>query len=159
LKGKIELRLQPNPRDIFAGIIQKGECFDLSVCNPPFHASSAEAQAGSNRKLSNLKRQKISKTTLNFGGQHNELWCEGGEDRFVQNMIDQSKLFAESVLWFSTLISKQSILPGVYQALKKADAAEVKTLPMGQGNKTSRIVAWTFFSPEQQKKWIETTWK
>lgn len=159
LKGKIELRLQPKPNDIFAGIIQNGERFDLSVCNPPFHASSAEAQAGSKRKLGNLKGRKDSKTALNFGGQHNELWCEGGEEKFVRHMVNQSKPFADSVLWFSTLISKQSNLPGVYEALKKAEAAEVKTIPMGQGNKISRIVAWTFHGPEQQKTWMASRWK
>jgi len=27
---------------------------------------------------------------------------------------------------------------------------------MSQGNKTSRIVAWTFLTKEQQKKWVDT---
>jgi len=35
---------------------------------------------------------------------------------------------------------------------------EVKTIPMGQGNKTSRIVAWTFLSKEQQKEWRNKRW-
>ncbi len=146
LKGKIEIRLQSNTAVIFQGIIQKNEYFDLSICNPPFHASLEDAQHGTLRKLSNLKRKKITKPILNFGGQYNELWCEGGEERFVQNMILQSKEFATSCYWFSTLISKQSKLKGVYKTLKKVEASEVKTIPMGQGNKTSRIVAWTFFA-------------
>jgi 23S rRNA (adenine1618-N6)-methyltransferase len=29
---------------------------------------------------------------------------------------------------------------------------------MGQGNKTSRIVAWTFLTKEQQKIWKNTKW-
>jgi len=158
LKGKIEFRLQHNPNDIFYGIIQKDECFDLSICNPPFHASMAEAQFGTLRKLSNLKHEKITKPTLNFGGQSNELWCKGGEGQFVRNMIHQSKQFSASCFWFSTLISKQSHIASAYKALKKAEAIEVKTIPMGQGNKTSRIIAWTFLSREQQQKWVNTRW-
>jgi len=46
----------------------------------------------------------------------------------------------------------------VYDALTKAETVEVKTTPMGQGNKSGRIVAWTFLSREQQKKWVNTRW-
>jgi len=146
LKGKVELRLQVNPASIFQGIIREGERFDLTICNPPFHASQAEAQAGTVRKLKNLKQQKAVKTVLNFGGQHNELWTAGGEEQFVRNMIAESKQFAHSCRWFSTLISKESNLRGVYKSLEKAGAKTVKTIPMEQGNKTSRIVAWSYFS-------------
>ncbi len=158
LKGKITLRLQPNAKDIFLGIVQKDERFDLTICNPPFHASLQEAQSGTLRKLSNLNNKRITKPTLNFGGKNNELWCEGGEGKFVQRMISQSKPFSSSCFWFSTLISKSSNLKSVYAALKHAEVFEVKTIPMHQGNKTSRIVAWTYLPREQQKKWISERW-
>ncbi len=158
LKGKVELRLQANPKDIFYGIITKDERIDLSICNPPFHASPAEAKSGSLRKVRNLSGKKITKPILNFGGQNAELWYEGGERKFVRNMIRESKKFADSCFWFSSLISKQSNLKSVYEALKNAEASEVKTIPMGQGNKTSRIVAWTFLSKEQQKEWRNKRW-
>ena len=158
LGDAIELRLQNNPKDFFYGIIQKDELIDFTVCNPPFHASLAEAQSGTLRKLSNLNHKKITKPILNFGGQNNELWCEGGEERFVREMIRESKKFASSCFWFSTLVSKQSNLKSAYKALEKAKAVEVKTIPMGQGNKTSRIVAWTFLNKEQQNKWRNTRW-
>jgi len=158
LKGKIEIRLQNNQKDIFQSIIQENELIDISICNPPFHASSTEAQSGSVRKLHNLTGKKISKPTLNFGGQKNELWCEGGEVRFVRDMILQSKQFSTSCFWFTTLIAKEAHLKSIYQALKKVSATEIKTIPMGQGNKTSRIVAWTFFEEEQQKEWVNMRW-
>lgn len=158
LKGKIELRLQNNPKDIFFGIIQNDEKYDVTICNPPFHASLAEAKSGTLRKLSNLNHEKISKPNLNFGGQKDELWCYGGEERFVRDMIRQSKFFCDSCFWFSTSVSKQSHLKRIYEALKKAGAIELKTIPMGQGNKSSRIVAWTFLTQEQQEKWINTRW-
>lgn len=154
LKGKVELRLQDHPKDIFRGIIQKDERFDATICNPPFHTSLAAAQSGTLRKLNNLKQRKITKPILNFGGQNSELWCEGGEERFVCDMIRQSRQFADSCLWFSTLISKESNLKSVYEALKNVAAIEVKTIPIGHGNKISRIVSWTFLSQEQQKEWL-----
>ena len=159
LKGKVELRLQKNPRDIFRGIIKPGERIDLTVCNPPFHASLAEAKAGTLRKLTNLKQQKVAKPTLNFGGQKAELWCEGGERRFVTDMAYQSRQFAASCFWFTTLVSKQVNLKSMYQALKQANALEVKTIPMSQGNKASRIVAWTFLNQEQQQEWVQDRWR
>ena len=74
-------------------------------------------------------------------------------------MIRESKKFAENCFWFSTLVSKKPNLKGIYKALEKTDATEIKTIPMGTGNKSSRIVAWTFLSKEAQKEWRETRWK
>ncbi|ALJ00041.1 23S rRNA (adenine(1618)-N(6))-methyltransferase RlmF [Rufibacter tibetensis] len=158
LKGQIECRLQPNPKDIFRGVFQKDERFDITLSNPPFHASAAEAQSGSIRKLRNLKQQNTKKPVLNFGGQSNELWCAGGEETFIANMIKQSKEFASSCFWFTTLVSKSTNLKGTYKALETVGAAEVKTIPMSQGNKISRMVAWTFLTPNQQKEWVQTRW-
>lgn len=158
LQDHVECRLQSNPKNIFTGIIRPDEVFDLSICNPPFHASAAEAQAGTLRKLSNLQQEKITALKLNFGGQQGELWCFGGEEKFVRDMINQSRQFAPSCCWFSTLISKKTNLPAIYIALDKVAATEVKTIPMGQGHKTSRIVAWTFLSKDEQKEWKNTRW-
>jgi 23S rRNA (adenine1618-N6)-methyltransferase len=158
LKRNIELRFQENPNDIFHGIMERNEPIDLAICNPPFHTSLEEAQKGTLRKLSSLNHKKVTVPVLNFGGQSNELWCDGGEERFVRNMIRQSKQFSTNCFWFSTLISKQSHLDGIYDALKKAKAIEIKTVSMGQGTKISRIVAWTFLTPIQQKKWLDNKW-
>ena len=105
-----------------------------------------------------MNHKKITTPTLNFGGQNTELWCEGGEERFVRDMIRQSKQFGSNCFWFTTQISKQSHLESVYDALKNAGALEVKTITMGQGTKVSRIVAWTFLKKDQQTGWINTRW-
>jgi len=159
LSQKVEIRRQANPLDIFRGIVKGDEKFDLTSCNPPFHASAADSQTATLRKLSNLKNQRIKRPELNFGGQNNELWCDGGEERFVRDMIYQSSNFSGSCFWFSTLISKQSNLKKAYQELDKAKAVEVKTLPMAQGNKVSRVIAWTFLTKEQQMQWVSSRWK
>ncbi|QHI38719.1 Ribosomal RNA large subunit methyltransferase F [Kordia antarctica] len=144
LKDNIEIRQQTNPNQIFKGILEHSECISITICNPPFHKSAKEALAGTTRKLQNLKGTKNAKPELNFGGQSNELWCKGGEKKFIKNMITESKLFGKSCLWFTTLVSKEANLPAIYDALKLVNATTVKTIPMGQGNKISRIVAWSF---------------
>lgn len=144
LKEGVELRLQPNAKDIFRGAIQEDEKFTLSMCNPPFHASAEAAASATKRKLRNLKSKGAD--TLNFGGQHNELWCEGGEIAFLKNMCRQSKHHADNVTWFTSLVSKKENVRPLKVLLKKLGATNVKTISMGQGTKTSRILAWSFTS-------------
>lgn len=151
LKNAIECRWQNNAQHIFKGIIQPEERFDLTLCNPPFHASAAEANAGTIRKWKNLGKK--PQAALNFGGQNAELWCKGGEETFVCKMVEESTLFSENCLWFTSLISKKTTLPKVYNMLKKVKALEVKTIEMAQGQKVSRFVAWTFLSKSAQQEW------
>lgn len=156
LLNNVACRWQASSKNIFKGIIQSEEYFDLTLCNPPFHASMAEAKAGTERKWKNLG--KSNKNTLNFGGQNNELWCEGGEEVFVSNMIEESTIFANQCFWFTSLISKKTTLPRAYSLLKKVKALEVKTIDMAQGQKVSRILAWTFLSKNQQENWRTNRW-
>jgi 23S rRNA (adenine1618-N6)-methyltransferase len=158
LKEHVEIREQSNPPFIFEGVIKENEKFDLSICNPPFHSTLEEAQEANIKKVSNLKHQRVSSAAKNFGGVSNELWCFGGEAKFVTDMIRQSKQFADSVFWFSSLVSKVENLKNIYAALTKIGAVEVKTMAMSQGSKKSRIVAWTFLKPEEQAKWIAERW-
>ena len=141
LTDAIQIRLQPNPEHIFKGVIKPTERFDITLCNPPFHASAEEAAAGSQRKLNNLGK---TKQVLNFGGQHVELWYPGGEVSFIRQMILESSEIAEQCRWFTSLVSKSANLPFIHTLLERAGAAEVKTVEMAQGQKVSRFVAWTF---------------
>jgi 23S rRNA (adenine1618-N6)-methyltransferase len=158
LAGLIDLRLQKKPSDIFRGIIKSDEIFDVTICNPPFHSSPENAHAATLRKRSNLNSKNITGTILNFGGQNSELWTHGGEESFVRRMIDESSRIPEKCLWFTTLISKKTTMAGVYKTLKRVKTLEVKTINMAQGQKISRVVAWTFLNKNQQKKWISERW-
>lgn len=155
LEDEIECRFQDFPKTIFRGIIKPGETFDLVVCNPPFHKSLEDAQAGTQRKWSNLGYKKSVKPVLNFSGQYHELWCEGGETAFVQRMIEQSKEVATRCLWFTSLVSKKENLYPIYWALKQTKVKDIKTIDMAQGQKSSRFVAWSFFSEEERKEWAK----
>lgn len=144
LAHKIELRLQKDNRKIFDGIIAPDDYFDVTICNPPFHSSREEAEDVTLRKLSSLKGERVNKARLNFGGNANELWCEGGELRFLLNMISESQKFKNNCGWFTCLVSKEKNLDKLCAKLKAANASEYKIIPMHQGTKSSRILAWRF---------------
>jgi len=159
LKNRVDLRIQKHTDAIFKNILQENEYVDLTICNPPFHASAEEALAVNKRKNNQLKPSEPGKSVRNFGGQSNELWCVGGEDVFVRQMITESIAFKNNCFWFTTLISKQSNMRRAHAALEKAGTSEIKIIPMGQGNKTSRILAWTFLDAGQQRDWAKSRWK
>jgi len=153
LKNAITIRLQTVKSDIFKNIINKEEHFDLTICNPPFHASAEEAMAGSQRKVRNLGSKNYVKPVLNFGGQHHELWTTGGEIAFISKMITESKIYSNQCFWFTTIVSKSESLPAIYAMLDRAAAVDVRTNNMVTGNKITRIVGWTFLNAQQQKEW------
>jgi 23S rRNA (adenine1618-N6)-methyltransferase len=159
LAENIELRFQASRLAVFDGVMKADELFDLTMCNPPFHASADDAQAGAQRKWRNLGKQSGRQPVLNFGGQSAELYCDGGEEAFIGRMVTDSAKHAERCLWYTTLVSKSASLPVVYRALKKVGALEVRTIDMAQGQKKSRIVAWTFLDRKQQMEWRAARWK
>ncbi|QDD91497.1 23S rRNA (adenine(1618)-N(6))-methyltransferase RlmF [Pseudomonas oryzihabitans] len=141
----IELRRQPDPQAIFAGILQPGEHYAATLCNPPFHASPTDAVRGSQRKWKNLGKTTGKQVPLlNFGGQAAELWCPGGEAAFIERMIGESRRFAPQVGWFTCLVSKASNLPVLQAALRREQASETRVVAMAQGQKQSRFLAWRF---------------
>ncbi|WP_434666498.1 23S rRNA (adenine(1618)-N(6))-methyltransferase RlmF [Aeromonas sp. NJAU223] len=153
LGNQIECRHQPDAKQIFRGILGSKERFMLTLCNPPFHASLAEASKGTERKLRNLGKAQAGAPVLNFGGQKAELWCEGGEAAFLATMIAQSQVFGAQCLWFSSLVSKKENLPAANKALARVGAKEVRVLEMTQGNKISRILAWSFLDEASRVAW------
>lgn len=144
LSEKIEIRQQQNNANIFKGIILPGEFYHATICNPPFYASEEEANKSTLRKLKKLNPEKsVLELERNFKGHPNELWCNGGEALFIKRMVKQSTQFKEQVGWFTTLVSKNEVLPKIYKLLNKVHATH-QTLEMQNGNKITRVVAWRF---------------
>lgn len=150
LTGSIDCRFQPEAGQLLAGVVKRGEVFDAVMCNPPFYPSLAAATAGTTRKTTNLGKGRRPTPVRNFGGQANELWYPGGEEAFVRNLVKESEEIPTSSFWFTALISQNQTLPGIYKELQWAEAVEVRTIDMAQGQKKSRLVAWTFLTPAQQ---------
>ena len=145
---EITLRQQSKRENTFRGVLQPQDAFHVTLCNPPFHASAEKANSGTQRKWRGLGKGRSK--TLNFGGQNAELWCPGGEIKFIASMIEQSTEFAEQCLWFSSLVSKKKNLEPIYRILRKAKVADFRVVEMAQGQKTSRFIAWTFLKRGQR---------
>lgn len=157
IKADISLRQQEQANDIFNGVVQKDDYFDFCMCNPPFHKSAKEAQVGSQRKVKNLQRHSHKRQSsisapnktsqvaqLNFAGQANELWCQGGELAFIQRMLEQSMQFKAQIGWFTCLVSRKEHLAPITNSLAYHKVPEYKIIDMAQGQKISRFVAWRF---------------
>ena len=155
LELAIELRLQTQRGKIFTGVVKPGERFDLCLSNPPFHSSAAIAESTNRRKWRNFGILENAATgALNFGGKGAELWCTGGEASFIKRMINESVAVRDQVLWFSSLVSKAGNVLDIHKQLKKVGALDVLTVPMAQGNKQSRFVAWSFLAANQRSVWV-----
>ncbi len=150
LAGRVVLRRQRSSLSAFRGVVEPGERFAACICNPPFHASADEAGSGAQRKLRNLSGAPTSGAVLNFAGKNTELWCPGGELAFIRRMIAESAQTPETCGWFTTLVSKQAHLPALERALQAVRPHAVKILPMSQGQKQSRILAWRFGAVEKK---------
>lgn len=141
LQASIKLRHQPDAQQLFKSVVLTDECFTLSLCNPPFFSSAQQAQQQNQRKWKGLGKKN---TQRNFGGQSNELWCAGGEVAFISRMISQSVEVQHQITWFTTLVSRESILPALYKQLKTVRVKDIRTVDMAQGQKKSRFIAWRF---------------
>jgi 23S rRNA (adenine1618-N6)-methyltransferase len=137
----IEIRHQNNKSNLFKGIINPGEYFDFTMCNPPFYASEEEAVKAKQAKQRNLNIPRNAQR--NFAGQANELWCNGGEALFIKRLIKESVQFSKQVGWFTSLVSRKQNLEKITKQLDKLKATH-QVIPMEQGKKKSRLIAWKF---------------
>lgn len=144
LREGISLRLQVSEKRILEGVIRKTDRFDAVMCNPPFHESEEQVRAATRRKWKNLGKEKAEEAMRNFGGRSHELWCAGGEEAFIRRMVRESVAFATYVEWFTSLVAKKNRLDAILQEVRTAGATDVRVVEMGQGQKTSRFVAWQF---------------
>lgn len=157
---RISLVRQPDPAKVFNGVVPSdGAFFDFTMCNPPFHSSAAEAEAGTRRKLRNLRgRDAGQRPTLNFAGVADELVCPGGELGFIRRMIAESAGWGRRVHWFTSLVSKAEHVKELERAIDAAGGRERVVLPMATGNKSTRVLAWTFLRDGERKVWREARW-
>lgn len=153
LSDTVTLRTQPFSSLVFKGVIQAKEKFDFVMCNPPFHSSAEEVRKVGLKKVRNLTGKDIQHAVRNFSGVHTELWCEGGERKFILNMISESVAYQNQCLWFTSMVSKSESISYLADKIDSVSAYEAKIIEMSQGNKISRIIAWTFLDKKQQEEW------
>jgi len=152
LSNAIKLIQQKDASQIFKGILNEDTKLSATICNPPFYKSQEDAMQANARKLEGLGKQ--SDEVRNFSGKQQELWYKGGEKAFIHTYAYESAQFKTNCFWYTTLVSKKENAESLLPSLKKMGATVVKTIPMHQGNKVTRVVAWTFLTDEEQKNWI-----
>lgn len=142
LSRKIVFQLQENREQIFEGILNKEDYFDLVVCNPPFYASREENWQKTTKKFHNLHKGKRGVPVQNFGGHPNELWCKGGERKFVRDMINESIRHKSQLGWITSLVSNKENLKPLIAVLEYNKASKIEIINTAQGQKAMRILAW-----------------
>ena len=150
LTEAITLKLQTDSTHIFERILNKEDKFSAVLCNPPFYKSQEDAMEANARKLEGLGNLSRGR---NFGGKQQELWYKGGEKAFIHTLLYESSLFKTNCFWYTTLVSKKENAESMLPSLKKLGATNIKTIPMHQGNKVTRFVAWTFLTEKEQLNW------
>ena len=68
------------------------------------------------------------------------------------NMVRGRQQFSAPVVWFRTLVSKQENLKPVGGLLRDAGVEDLRVIEMGQGQKQSRLLAWSYLTPEKRAK-------
>lgn len=153
LKKTIQLKHQQNAKHILIGVLSSLNRFSASICNPPFYKDQAVALEATTRKLKGLGKLTDS-VTRNFAGQAHELCFEGGEKAFLHTYLYESSLFKTQCFWFTSLVSNKDNIKSMEISLNKLGATVFKVIKMNQGNKNSRVVAWTFLTKKEQQDWV-----
>ncbi|MBO3098235.1 23S rRNA (adenine(1618)-N(6))-methyltransferase RlmF [Gelidibacter pelagius] len=154
LGNAIELRHQKDYQHILKGILKSSDKFTASVCNPPFYKSQADALEATKTKLKGLGKGN-DKLVRNFSGTPKELCYAGGEKAFLHNYLYESSQYKQQCYWYTSLVSNVSHVRSMEASLKKLGATEFQVLDMIQGNKVSRVVAWSFLTKAEQNDWIK----
>ena len=151
-QNHISLRLQSDASQILTGILNATDRFSAAICNPPFYKDETEAQEANSKKLKGIGKKERS-GVRNFSGTVNELIYKGGEKAFLHNYLYQSALYKTQCFWFTSLVSKKTLIKDMQVSLKKLGVFEMKVIELQQGNKQSRVLAWTFLNKAEQKDW------
>ena len=152
LEQSIKFLKQAHSSQVLKGILGEDDQFSVAMCNPPFYGSQEEAMQANTRKLTGLGNENDA-NLRNFGGKQQELWYKGGEKAFLHTYLYESSMFKTQCFWYSSLVSKKENVEGMVDSLNKLKATDIKIIPMHQGNKITRIVAWTFLTEQEQKEW------
>lgn len=154
LKENIQIKLQPKADRVFQGIISETDKFSATMCNPPFYKNETAAFEATTKKLKGLGKLTDS-VTRNFAGQAHELCFKGGEKAFLHTYLYESSLFKNQSYWYTSLVSNKDNIKSMRKSLTKLGATDFRVIEMNQGNKKSRVVAWTFLTKAEQQDWLK----
>lgn len=111
------------------------QMFDFCMCNPPFYTNIQELLES---------RSPARPTPKNgFTGSPHELITEGGELQFCRKIIEESKIYKNKILIFTTMVGHKYNLKELVLDLKAEDI-EHTTTEFCQGRVTRWGLAWTY---------------
>ncbi|KAL7738215.1 hypothetical protein ACLKA6_006550 [Drosophila palustris] len=145
LQTLVEVYAQPDKQSIFKSYFESGNRtdkrpFHFCLCNPPFFDSNAENPFGGSTR--NPQRRPAPNNVRT--GSAEELTCAGGEVQFVQRIIEESELYKDQVLIFTSMLGVKANLPKILDSLKDRKISNVSNTEFHQGHTTRWAVAWTF---------------
>uniref|UniRef100_A0A182WDY1 U6 small nuclear RNA (adenine-(43)-N(6))-methyltransferase n=1 Tax=Anopheles minimus TaxID=112268 RepID=A0A182WDY1_9DIPT len=114
------------------------ERFDFCMCNPPFFDSNSNELKPHDRTG---KRREPSNAST---GSLEELCTEGGEVKFISQIIEESLQLKDRVSVYTTMIGHKSSYEKILRALKQASIHNITVSRFCQGNTTRWAVAWSF---------------
>eukprot|EP01138_Halocafeteria_seosinensis_P006161 gb/GECG01006300.1/.p1 GENE.gb/GECG01006300.1/~~gb/GECG01006300.1/.p1 ORF type:complete len:559 (+),score=55.58 gb/GECG01006300.1/:1-1677(+) len=130
LSGKIGL-MHTRSDDFLRPALQHSDSpLDFTMCNPPFFDEDIYASAN---------------PETDYGGSCSETTYPGGEDVFVNGLINDSANFKYSVFWFTTMVGKKATLDTLSAALRGQDAQTIRTTKFFQGRTLRWAIAWSYY--------------
>jgi 23S rRNA (adenine1618-N6)-methyltransferase len=73
-------------------------------------------------------------------------------------MIAESATMPSACLWFTTLVSQASHLAVLKRSVAGVHVSDARVIDMGQGQKSSRLLAWTFLRVDEHERWRKSRW-
>ncbi|KAJ2234492.1 hypothetical protein IWW45_003356 [Coemansia sp. RSA 485] len=113
-----------------------GRSFTFSMCNPPFYANEEERTA--------LRESKADSPSLNTLAKADELYTEGGEEQFLSDMADESKILAERIVWYTTMVGRKRTLGVLKAKLASLGAKQIREGTLVQGKTSRWVLGWSF---------------
>jgi 23S rRNA (adenine1618-N6)-methyltransferase len=131
LDNEIKLVLQKNEENIFEGVISENDQFGFSMCNPPYFVIEEDV------------KQENPNTDCQYN--EKEVYCRGGEYRFINNMIRESKVYKYNIIWFTTLVGKKKNYDLLLKLIKSdREIEDVRCTTFYQGKLARWGLAWTY---------------
>ncbi|KAG6968119.1 hypothetical protein JG687_00003925 [Phytophthora cactorum] len=103
--------------------------FDFVMCNPPFFDNINEADTNPDSSCM---------------GSANEMVFPGGEVAFIGNLITESEMLQNRILWFTSMVGKKSSLRKLLALLREKKVKSTRTTEFFQGRTKRWGIAWTF---------------
>ncbi|XP_050067229.1 U6 small nuclear RNA (adenine-(43)-N(6))-methyltransferase [Anopheles maculipalpis] len=114
------------------------ERFDFCMCNPPFFDSNSNELKPNDR--TGRRREPSNAST----GSLEELSTEGGEVKFIEQIIEESLHLKDRITVYTTMIGHKKSYEKILRSLESRSIQNITVSRFCQGNTTRWAVAWSF---------------